>query len=377
MSNGLERTPRRIGLDFNKSSNHPNAKDYEVALRGTIDYYQLPRKVFTQSRDKVVGGAVRILTAYDMDLRFCEDHERNLFALAVADQFFRGARNLTRLKTALNILKVVAVDEWENSTLSGSVQSLAERGKPRGVLFAPNHPNADLDPDYYDRVAEYIDSNEDVVLSQELSGLLRDWSNGSLLHHYRTDLKITPDSENPYGVIVLNKTAEKIGEALGFVAYVSDHRDVPTIVVGSDWRKRPYSVIHEYLHTQEAVDFTRGLKKLAFDGAREAFIGLYEHGNRSYYWVTEGVLTLFDADPDLKQPFAQAFRGDADARKVLLSAVTKRFGFEGLLTLAFMWDTEGDSESYDATTNRIRRAAHIYAGYASAIFESPGYIWRW
>lgn len=367
----------RVGIDFSKFERHPDAQVYEEGLRRAIDSYKLPRKVFTGSQDRVIKGTIRILTAYDMDPKFCDDPEKNLFALAIGDQFFRSARNAERLKNALNMLKVVAVDERENRTLSGYIRSLAERNEPRGTLFDPKHPEANLDQNYYQRIARYIDLNEDTRLSQELAALLGDRGTKSLLCDCRTDLSITPDNEDPYQVSVLSKTTQQIEDDLGFQAYTSDHREVTTIVVGSDWNKRPATVIHEYLHTQEAVDFTRGLKRLMFDGAREALLSLYEKGDSSYYWITEAMLTLFKHSPDLKQPFGQAFRGDADARKLLLAEVTGRFGFEGLLALAFMWDTERESEAHDPVTNRIRRAARIEANYVYPIFESPGYIWRW
>lgn len=367
----------RPRLDLQRTNAHPNAKLYEDSLRSTIYHYKIPKKVFTQSQEKVIAGTVRILSTYDMDESFCDDPEKNLFALAVGDQFFRSARTTTSLKKALSILKVVAVDEQEKKTLSGYVESLAGKDKKRGTLFTPRHIQSGEGLGYYERIAAYIDTNEDRYLSGELSYAMSKWGAGSLLHDCRTDLKITPDTENFFYAATLKKTSDEIADDLGFVAYTSDHREVATIAVGRDWTKRPHYVVHEYLHGQEGVDFARGLKRLVLDGAREGFISLYEGENTSYYWLREGIRALFKYSNDLKEPFGAAFRGDIESRRFLFSEITKRHGFEGLLTLAFMWDMKQEQEAYDETTNAIRKAAHIYAGHAYGILESPGYIWRW
>src|SRR6266542_5176321 len=109
MTTELGLSTKRIGLNLSQSKEHPNAQLYKEGLRGAIDNYELPRKVFTQGQDRVIAGTVRILATYDIDPVFCDEPERNLFALAIGDQFFRGARNVDRLKNALNMLKVVAV----------------------------------------------------------------------------------------------------------------------------------------------------------------------------------------------------------------------------------------------------------------------------
>lgn len=338
-----------ISLDKRKFEGNANTEKFREGLELAIKQYSIDDKAFCHPKEKVIDGAIRLLTAYEVNPSFTSDPERSLFALAITDTWFWdtkkprlaghyfGQRSAKEKKALLNILKLVATetDGEETKTLSNKVGTLSAHGRSTGKEFDPEN-SSNKHSEHVQSIFQYILDNADEQKTLNFTESRNDWSETGELMHVRKMLRIqSAENENPFEVVVLNRTSMELAKDLGYLAFtVGNNQDVPMIVVGNDYEE--FNILeHEYAHTQ-----SRGLTKfyqhLLFRGITEAITEASTSNPTNYDWPRHFLNLMIEKNPEYADLFYQAYIGDENSRTQLFSLIISEYGLHKFLSFARM-----------------------------------------
>lgn len=338
-ANGVVRKTRTgfESLDYTKVEGDENAPNYEAGIRSAIETYSIKDSAFSNPKEEVIQGAVRLLSGYEVDPLFTSIPERNLFALAISDAWL-STSSIKEKKALLDILKLVATGIKENQqfgTYSNKVKVLSEHGIPRGTEFNPEFSIQNTYSEYVDMLIRYIQDNVNDMLTKEVSAILEDWSDNSKLGHVRKKLGITDrKSERPFNVVVLNKTAQQMYDEVGYTSlyvYISS-ADNLTIVFNSNYKEAD-SLEHEYAHSQ-SVGLHRWYRQLLFRGVNEALTERATSNPTTYPEQRKFLDSFINDHPEYEELMYKAYVGDEEARSKLFSLIVNDYDLTKFLIFA-------------------------------------------
>lgn len=322
-------------LDYTKVGGDKNLHKYETGIQSAIETYSIEDSAFSNPKEQVIQGAVRLLGEYEVDSLFTSIPERNLFALAISDAWL-STISIKEKKALLDILKLVATgikEDQQYGTYSNKVRVLSGHGDPRGAQFDPEATGANSHPEYIRMLTKYIEENTDDEQTEEVSAILSDWSDESKLGYVRDKLGVAnPKSERPFKVIVLNKSAQQMYDDVGYTSLYISRADEFTVVFNHDHRQVD-SLEHEYAHSQ-SDGLSRWYQYLLFRGINEALTENATSNPTTYPEQRKFLDSLIDDHPEYEEIMYKAYVGDEEARSKLFSLIVNDYDLTKFVTFA-------------------------------------------
>ncbi len=325
-----------LGLNHLKVQGDKRLPDYEKGMSSVIDIYSIPDSAFEHDKRRVIEGAVRLLSGYDVNSLFLEEPERSLFTLAIANAWL-STKKTDEKRKLLDILKLLCVRDKENmkfGTFSGRVRILSEQGFSRGVMFDPENKSGNQYSEHIKALQNYIKANASTEQTLVVHNILTDWTTQSLLDKVRKKLRVTQDKERPFDVLVLNKSALQMTTEIGYASFNIGDSITSTMVFNSDWQ-RYNSLEHEYAHSQ-SLGLLRWSQYMLFRGINEALTEETTSNPMNYIEQRKVLKQILDSHPDLETLMYDAYIGNGDARKALFSKILTYYGLGGFLVFARM-----------------------------------------
>lgn len=322
-------------LDYTKVEGDENLHEYETGIRSAIETYSIGDSAFSNPKEQVIQGAVRLLGGYEIDPLFTSIPERNLFALAISDAWL-STSSIKEKKALLDILKLVAIgikEDQQYGTYSKKVRVLSSHGVHRGVQFDPEATEANSHSEYIRMLTKYIEENTDDEQTEEVSAILSDWSDESKLSHVRRKLGIADsESERSFNIIVLNKSAQQMYDDVGYTSLYISRTGEFTVVFNRDHRQAD-SLEHEYAHSQ-SDGLNRWYQRLLFRGVNEALTeGSTSHPS-TYPDQRQFLNSFLEDHPEYEEIMYKTYVGDEEARSKLFSLIVNDYDLTKFLTFA-------------------------------------------
>lgn len=336
-----------LRLNYSKVEGDERKPNYENGVRSVVETYSIPDNAFRHGKEEIIGGAVRLLSGYDVDPLFLDEPERNLFALAISDAWL-STESITEKKRLLDILKLVSTGIKEDksfASLSGKVRVLSEHGSARGTMFDPEFTTRNSQDkvqgqrqagnshsEYISLVQQYIEENKDDEQTRRVKDILTDWGEKSKMSKVREKLKVSKDREKSFNVFVLNKKAQQMYDDLGYTSlYISSDTSF-TIVFNHDWEQAD-SLEHEYAHSQ-SDGLNRWYQHLLFRGMNEALTENATSSPKTYPVQREVLQQILNVHPEYESLMYDAYIDGKEARRVLFSKLIDDYGLDGFLVFA-------------------------------------------
>ncbi len=311
---------------------------FEQKLNRAIDYYEI-NSAFINDKNTVIKIAIRFLKKYDVDTKFAEEPERNLFLLAIVDAWI-STSSLKEKKSLLCIFKLVVTglnEQKQFSSFSQRIRTFSQQKRALGEKFDPQAKQNNHHTLFIDRLIEYISdsvSNIDEIKTRKAHQILTNWSESSLLQKVRKTLGIeSPEKEYPVSIKILKITSQEMTEQLGDSALFLTYSGNRYIILANDYQTR--SLEHEYTHSQ-STGIASGYKGLLFLGLNEALTENAISSPTNYTLDRNFLIKLLQIHPEYEDLLYKAYRGNKDARKKIFSLLVNDYGLVGFLNLARM-----------------------------------------
>jgi len=332
----VQKTRTRFeSLDYTKVEGDENVLNYEAGIQSAIETYSIGDLAFSNPKEQVIQGAVRLLSGYEVDPLFTSIPERNLFALAISDAWL-STSSIKEKKALLDILKLVATGikkDQEYGTYSNRVRVLSSHGFSRGAQFDPEATESNSHSEYIGMLTKYIEDYTDDEQTEEVSTILSNWDDGSKLSHVRQKLGIADsESERSFNIVVLSKSAQQMDEDVGYTSLYISRANEFTVVFNRDYRLAD-SLEHEYAHSQ-SDGLSRWYQGLLFRGVNEALTeGSTSHPS-TYPDQRQFLNSFLEDHPEYEEVMYKAYVGDEESRSKLFSLIVNDYNLTKFLTFA-------------------------------------------
>lgn len=292
-----------------RAKENSSSQLFERALQNALDIYWVSDDAFTSDPRRVLRWATTLLsTTPDADPGLIDSPERALLTLAVANEWLHPDTLDGDKKGLYTMFKLLAVRPI-----------ISTRAVSRDLMSYSTY--------------EYKNRFKHEPLTKTVSEEADSWGSGTPLHNVRTTLGITPETEKPYEIVVVDKSGRDIDREMIGWAFCDRSGVGSTIFLPRRWDEIPSGLQHEYAHSQSPGMYV-GLGALLFRGIDEAITEDLTDDPSSYN-EQRWILNRLTANIPQFWPFLiNAYLDHGIARRPMITRLVAHYGLDGLLAVA-------------------------------------------